>query len=58
MLLASLYANSLYASQFFRSLSIAYNEGRLYFKNELQKKEKLMNKWKNVATRFYIRQFR
>jgi len=30
MLLVSLYANSLYASQFFRSLSIAYNEGRLY----------------------------
>jgi len=30
MLLVSLYANSLYASQFFGSLSIEYNEGRLY----------------------------
>jgi len=30
MLLVSLYANLLYASQFFRSLSIAYNEDRLY----------------------------
>jgi len=30
MLLVSLFANSLYASHFFRSLSMAYNEGRLY----------------------------
>jgi len=31
MLLVSLYANSYYASQFFRSLSIAYNKDHLYF---------------------------
>ena len=31
MLLVSLYANSLYAKHFFRSLSIAYNEVHLYF---------------------------
>jgi len=30
MLLVSLYANLLYASKFFRSLSLAYNEVRLY----------------------------
>ena len=30
--LVFLYANSLYASIFFRSLSLAYNEGNLYFK--------------------------
>jgi len=29
-LLVSLYANLLYVSQFFKSLSIAYNEGPLY----------------------------
>ncbi len=31
MLLVSLYANSFYANHFFRSLSIAYNEVRLYY---------------------------
>ncbi len=34
MLLVSLYANSLYANHFFRSLSIAYNEVHLYYNAE------------------------